>query len=93
MSFKENFFKENEIKNVLHIGADRGGEHPQYKSIGVENVVWVEANPEVYCELIENIRTYQEMLGNHIRYYEIVEQILQSDRKSYTIVINNTKLN
>jgi FkbM family methyltransferase len=56
MSFKENFFKENEVKNVLHIGADRGGELPQYKSIGVENVVWVEANPEVYCELIENIK-------------------------------------
>ena len=38
----------HEIKRVLHVGADRGGELPQYQQMGVEEVVWVEANPEVY---------------------------------------------
>lgn len=55
MSFSEQYFFNKEIKNVLHIGADRGGELPQYRALGVEKVVWVEANPEVYGELLENL--------------------------------------
>ena len=55
MSFKSEFLFGKNIKNVLHIGADRGGELPQYERMGVESVVWVEANPEVYKELLENL--------------------------------------
>lgn len=56
MSFRNDFLTTKNIKNVLHVGADRGGELPQYKEIGVEKVVWVEANPEVYGELLENLQ-------------------------------------
>ena len=55
MSFKQNYFYSKNIKKVLHIGADRGGELPLYHNMGVEKVVWIEANPEVYSELLENI--------------------------------------
>jgi FkbM family methyltransferase len=55
MSFSEQYFLDKEIKNVLHVGADRGGELYQYRAIGVEKVVWIEANPEVYNELLENL--------------------------------------
>ena len=55
MSFKQNYFYSKNIKKVLHIGADRGGELSLYHNMGVEKVVWVEANPEVYSELLENI--------------------------------------
>ena len=55
MSFKEEYLNSKDIKKVVHVGADRGGELPQYRNMGVEEVVWVEANPEVYQELLENL--------------------------------------
>ena len=55
MSFKEEYLNRKDIKKVVHVGADRGGELPQYRNMGVEEVVWVEANPEVYQELLENL--------------------------------------
>jgi FkbM family methyltransferase len=35
-----------DIKGVIHCGAHNAEEFPMYKSIGVKNIVWVEANPE-----------------------------------------------
>ena len=55
MLFKCDYFKSKSIKKVLHVGADRGGELPQYLEMGVSEVVWIEANPEVYGELLENL--------------------------------------
>ena len=55
MSFKEEYLNRKDIRKVIHVGADRGGELPQYRNMGVEEVVWVEANPEVYGELLENL--------------------------------------
>ncbi len=55
MSFNNSNILSKDINKVLHIGADRGGELPQYKEMGVGEVVWVEANPEVYGELVENL--------------------------------------
>ena len=55
MSFTEEFLISRGIKRVLHIGADRGGELPQYHKMGVDEVVWVEANPDVYSELLVNL--------------------------------------
>lgn len=56
MSFKETNLIDKNIKRVLHVGADRGGELPQYKDMGVDEVIWIEANPEVYEELLENLQ-------------------------------------
>ena len=55
MSFKEEYLNRKDIRKVIHVGADRGGELTQYRNMGVEEVVWVEANPEVYQELLENL--------------------------------------
>lgn len=55
MSFKSDFLTSKNIKNVLHVGADRGGELPQYMEMGVQKIIWIEANPEVYSELLENL--------------------------------------
>ena len=33
--------------NVIHIGAHDGQEYKSYKDIGVKNIVWIEANPEI----------------------------------------------
>lgn len=35
------------IKGILHVGAHEGNETPVYQRLGIENVVWVEANPEI----------------------------------------------
>ena len=55
MSFTEEYLNTKSIQNVVHIGADRGGELPQYRNLGAKKVVWVEANPDVYGELLENL--------------------------------------
>lgn len=56
MSFTEEYLVSRGIKRVLHIGADRGGELPQYNRMAVDEVVWVEANPDVYKELLLNLK-------------------------------------
>jgi len=56
MSFKSDYLQSKNIQKVLHVGADRGGELPQYSDMNVGEVVWVVANPEVYGELLENLQ-------------------------------------
>ena len=43
--------------NVLHIGAHSGQESFFYNKIGTR-VIWVEAIPEIYIKLMENIKSY-----------------------------------
>lgn len=40
---------------VLHIGANIGEESVQYEEQGIKNVVWIEANPEIYQTLCSNV--------------------------------------
>jgi FkbM family methyltransferase len=65
MSFSESYLIDRNIKKVLHVGADRGGELGQYETIGVEEVVWVEANPEVYGELLTNLGNWNSHVVSH----------------------------
>jgi FkbM family methyltransferase len=55
MSFKTQYLKDKGISKVLHIGAHTGEEIKTYSDLGVSKVVWVEANPEIYIKLVENI--------------------------------------
>jgi FkbM family methyltransferase len=43
------------ITGVVHIGAHRGEELDEHRALGAKKIVWVEANPEVYGELLYNI--------------------------------------
>lgn len=45
-------------KGVLHVGANVGEEAIQYEEQGIKNVVWVEANPEIFRTLISNVSNY-----------------------------------
>lgn len=51
------YLEDNEIsvKGVIHIGAHRGEEINEHVDLGAEKIIWVEANPDVYSELIANI--------------------------------------
>jgi FkbM family methyltransferase len=43
-------------KGVLHIGANVGEEAPVYDELGIERVLWIEANPELIPQLNINTR-------------------------------------
>lgn len=43
---------------VLHLGANTGQEAPVYAKHGVKEVVWIEAIPAVFNELVRNVDQY-----------------------------------
>lgn len=43
-----------QTKGILHFGANEGQEYPRYKKLGVENIAFVEAIPEVFEKLNVN---------------------------------------
>lgn len=49
-------FKKYDIKpeGILHLGGSSGQERDSYAELGIKNVIWVEAIPEVYKQLCEN---------------------------------------
>jgi len=55
-------WKKYNIKSsgVLHIGASTGQEISHYYKNTIDRSVWIEAIPEVYKRLVENIATYPE---------------------------------
>ena len=51
----------NKIKGVLHVGAHELEELPQYLSKGIENIIWIEANPQKYEFLESILKNYKYM--------------------------------
>lgn len=47
-----------QTSGVLHLGANTGQEARAYAKQGVQRVIWVEAMPTVYLQLVENIKNY-----------------------------------
>ena len=45
-------------KGILHVGAHRGSEAPVYEWFG-KKVIWIEANPEIFKALKENLFKYK----------------------------------
>lgn len=43
-------------KGILHLGASTGQEAPKYKELGIDRVIWVEAIPDVYQQLLKHLR-------------------------------------
>lgn len=43
---------------VLHVGANVGEEAPVYDELGITDVIWIEANPEIFVKLEDNIKKY-----------------------------------
>jgi len=48
-----------DIKGVLHLGASTGQERNEYDNYCKGDVLWVEAIPSVYLELVKNIQPYE----------------------------------
>lgn len=43
---------------VLHVGANIGEESVQYEEQGIKNVIWIEANPDIYNVLTDNVSKF-----------------------------------
>jgi len=48
------YLKENDVRlsGVIHVGAHRGENLGEHEALGANKIVWVEANPDVYKELL-----------------------------------------
>lgn len=53
-------------KGVLHVGAHFGQEAPEYAAIGCNRMIFIEAIPEVYEKLKENIRDYPDAMAINV---------------------------
>jgi len=42
-------------REILHIGAHTGEENQHYKELGIGSALWVEAQPDIYLQLIKNV--------------------------------------
>src|SRR5690349_13607521 len=49
-------------RGVVHVGAHDGGERHVYAKYGLK-VVWIEPIPEVYRQLVENIREFPDQIA------------------------------
>lgn len=50
-------------KGVLHVGANRGEEFPVYMELGITRQIWIEANPEIYEQLKDTIKSNPDALA------------------------------
>ena len=46
-------------RGVIHVGANDGGERYSYAELGLK-VIWIEPIPEVFKQLVENIRSFPD---------------------------------
>jgi len=52
-------------KGVLHVGAHTGQEAEVYNEICSGNVVWIEANPQLYKRLLRHLEQFPRQIGIH----------------------------
>lgn len=50
-------------KGVLHLGANTGQEADVYAALGIKRVIWVEALPDIYTQLVQKIARYPGSLA------------------------------
>ena len=52
-------------KGVVHLGAHLGEEAPDYAAVGIERVIWVEANTGLITQLEANLQPYPTQKAVH----------------------------
>lgn len=56
IDFRQLFPKYNlQFQGVLHIGANKGEERDVYLELGIRKQIWIEANPDIFLVLKQNI--------------------------------------
>jgi FkbM family methyltransferase len=59
------FNKYGKPHGILHVGANTGQEADTYNSLGIHTVLWIEADPEIYQQLVAHVSRY----GHHAENY------------------------
>ena len=83
-------------KCVLHIGAHDGQEYNAYKEVGVNNIIWIEANPEIANKLKkrfeneESITTINALISN-IDNQEVFFNITNNEQSSSMLELGKHK--
>lgn len=52
----------NDVKGIIHIGAHEAEEINDYLKKDIDNIIWIEANPNKYERLEEKISNYPKMI-------------------------------
>lgn len=60
------YFDNNKVRGVIHVGAHRGEEIDIYTKMGVQRVIWLEPNPDVFKELQYNLSTTTTTITSYI---------------------------
>jgi FkbM family methyltransferase len=58
----------NQISMVVHVGAHIGQEVEAYRALGVQQIVWIEADTTIYHRLQENIKEKERNSNNKINH-------------------------
>jgi FkbM family methyltransferase len=69
-------------KGVVHIGAHKGEEIEIYDELGIEDVVWIEANPKIFEILKGNILKFKKQKAFNFLISDV-------DNKEYVFYITN----
>lgn len=80
-----------DIKGVLHLGASTGQERKEYDNYCKGNVLWVEAIPSVYEELVKNIEPYKNQKAfnaclSNVDNDEVVFNVSNNESQSSSIL-------
>jgi len=60
-----------DVRGIIHVGAHHGEEAAIYNGLGIEKVVWIEANPMLIDKLKDNV---QNNVGHKVFNYAISEE-------------------
>ena len=69
-------------KGVIHVGAHKGEEIGIYDELGIEDVIWVEANPKIFEVLKENIVKFKKQKAFNFLVSDV-------DDKEYVFYVTN----
>ena len=74
-------------KGIIHVGANYGQEANEYYRNGVDNVIWIEANPKIMEGLVKYLSSYQKFNP----FYVINECVSDEDGKEVTFNVANNE--
>ena len=69
-------------KGIIHVGAHKAEELGIYDELGIENVVWVEANPKIFEVLNSNISKFKKQKAFNFLVSDV-------DNKDYVFYVTN----
>ena len=61
INFNDLFFLPNKVNGIIHIGAHKLEELPDYLKGNVRKVIWIEANPDKYNFIEEKLKRFDNM--------------------------------